>query len=144
MRHMVISMAIMLALLAGCSEGAPDDGTLRLTYDGGGCEYEGPSRVSPGSVMFDFVNQSDERAAANMVRLDDGYTIQDVIEDMGLEPSTGHHPPWTHEVVGVWQTTNGGGTHHWEGNLEPGTYALVCAEVSPLGVWFGAGFDVGN
>jgi hypothetical protein len=74
----------------------------------------------------------------------DGYTIQDVIDDLGPEPSTRHHPSWTREVFGVWRATESGETHRWEGDLEPGTYALVCAQLSPLGAWFGAGFDVGN
>jgi hypothetical protein len=76
-----------------------------------------------------------------MVSIDDGYTIQDVIDDLGPEPSTGHHPPWTREL-GTWKTTEHGESHYWEGDLEVGLYAMVCARLSPIGVWFGTGLTV--
>ncbi len=76
-----------------------------------------------------------------MVILDEGKTIQDMIDDLGPEPSTGHHPSWTHEL-GTWRSIAAGESHHWEGDLEPGLYAMVCASTSPLGVWFGTGLTV--
>jgi hypothetical protein len=31
---------------------------------------------------------------------------------------------------------------NWEGNLEPGTYTMICANTTPFGVWFGTGLIV--
>lgn len=116
---------------------------LPLTFDGESCTYEGPPEIPPGTAELVFVNESEGRAAVNMVIVDDGYTIQDVIDDLGPEPSTGHHPPWTRELPGVWRPIAAGESHNWEGDLDPGLYAAVCAQTSPLGVWFGFGLTVG-
>lgn len=114
---------------------------LQLSFDGESCTYEGPTGLSPGPVELVFYNESEGFAATNMVSIDEGYTIQDVIDDLGTEPSTGHHPYWTHEL-GTWRSTVPGEQHRWEGDLETGLYAAVCAQTSPLGVWFGFGLTV--
>lgn len=114
---------------------------LQLTFDGGSCTYDGPTELTPGPVELVFYNESEGSAATNMVSIDEGYTIQDVIDDLGPEPATGHHPPWTHEL-GTWRSTAPGERHQWEGDLEAGLYAAVCAQTSPLGVWFGFGLTV--
>lgn len=115
--------------------------TLLLTFDGDSCTYEGPTELSPGPVELIFLNKGEGPAAVNMVSIDEGYTIQDVIDDLGLEPSTGHHPDWTREL-GTWRQTAPGESHRWEGDLEAGLYAMVCVRLSPLGVWFGTGLTV--
>jgi hypothetical protein len=76
------------------------------------------------------------------VSIDEGYTIQDVIDDLGPEPSTGTQPYWTTGLRGMWRETAPGESHHWEGDLEGGLYAMVCARLSPSGVWFGTGLTV--
>jgi hypothetical protein len=114
---------------------------LELTFDGESCTYEGPTELSPGPVELRFYNESEESAATNMVSIDEGYTIQDVIDDLGPEPSTRFIPYWTREL-GTWRSTEPGERHHWEGDLEMGLYAMVCARLSPLGVWFGTGLTV--
>ncbi len=114
---------------------------LQLTFDGVSCTYEGPTELTPGPVELLFYNESEGSAATNMVSIDEGYTIQDVIDDLGPEPSTGHHPSWTREL-GTWRSIVPGESHHWEGDLEMGLYAMVCARLSPLGVWFGTGLTV--
>lgn len=114
---------------------------LRLTFNGESCIYDGKTELTPGPVELVFLNESEEAAAVNLVSIDEGYTIQDVIDDLGPEPSTGHHPPWTHEL-GTWGSTAPGESHRWEGVLEADLYAMVCARLTPLGVWFGTGLTV--
>ncbi len=116
---------------------------MTLTFDGKTCTYEGATELTPGPVELDFLNESQGRAAVNLVSIDEGYTIQDVIDDLGPEPSTGHHPPWTREL-GTWRSTPAGETHHWEGNLDAGLYAMVCARGAPVGAWFGSGLTVAD
>jgi hypothetical protein len=114
---------------------------LQLTFDGASCTYEGPTELTPGPVELIFYNESEGSAATNMISIHDGYTIQDVIDDLGPEPSTKHHPPYTREL-GTWRVILPGESHLWEGNLETGPYAMVCVRMSPLGVWFGTGLTV--
>ena len=122
---------------------AVDPVPLRLTFDGESCTYEGMTELTPGPVELVFLNESEEAAAVNMVSIDEGYTIQDVIDDLGPEPSTGHHPSWTREL-GTWTPTAPGESHHWEGDLEAGLYAMVCASlvIPQVEVWFGTGLTV--
>ena len=54
---------------------------LRLTFDGESCIYEGMTELTPGPVERVFLNESEEPAAVNMVSIDEGYTLQDVIDD---------------------------------------------------------------
>ena len=110
-----------------------DVASMTLTFDGKTCTYEGETEFAPGPVELDLLNESQGPAAVNLVSIDEGHTIQDVIDDLGPEPATGHHPSWTQEL-GTWQPTPAGGTHHWEGDLDEGLYAMVCAQTTPLGV----------
>jgi hypothetical protein len=64
-----------------------------------------------------------------------------VIDDIGGDGSLTHAPPWSRDM-GTWRGVAVGDTYHWEGDLEEGVYAMVCARVSPLGVWFGTGLTV--
>jgi hypothetical protein len=107
---------------------------MSLGFDGDSCTYEGPTELTPGPVELVFLNQSEEAAAVNLVSISGGHTIQDVIDDIGPEPSTGHHPYWTREL-GTWQSTAPGESHRWEGDLSAGLYAMVCNGMSTLGVW---------
>ena len=114
---------------------------LRLTFNGDSCTYEGLTELTPGPVELVFLNQSEEAAAVNFVSIAGGHTIQDVIDGFDPEPATGHHPSWTKEL-GTWQSTAPGESHRWEGYLRAGLYAMVCARLLPLGVWFGTGLTV--
>jgi hypothetical protein len=124
-----------------------------LTFDGESCTYEGPTDLKAGPVAIDFVNVMEEpeveawRLAfkVNLMRHKGDETIQDMVDYVGPEPSTTHQPswvsnpqpaPWDYPAVFPGQTVN------WEGNLEPGTYTMVCALFDPFGVWFGTGLTV--
>jgi hypothetical protein len=122
---------------------AVDPVPLRLTFDGESCTYEGTTELTPGPVELVFFNESEEPAAVNMVSIDEGYTLQDNLDTFGPEPSTGHHPWWTREL-GTWQSTAPGESHHWEGDLEAGLYAMACASlvIPQVLVWYGAGLTV--
>ena len=115
---------------------------LELTFDGGSCTYDGPTDFKTGSVTLNFLNESEGRAAVNLVRHTGDETIQDMKDTFVEEPSTGHHPYWTTEIYGVWKAIDAGESHTWEGALEPGIHTMVCARMTPLGVWFGTGLTV--
>ncbi|TEU19160.1 MAG: hypothetical protein E3J21_04445 [Anaerolineales bacterium] len=114
---------------------------LELSFDGESCTYEGPTELTAGPVELIFLNKSEAPAAVNFLMLLEGKTVQDVIEYNGEEPTSKHAPSWTREL-GTWRSVAAGESHHWEGDLEPASYFMVCARISPLGVWLGTGLDV--
>ncbi|MGB9374250.1 MAG: hypothetical protein WCA82_08840 [Jiangellales bacterium] len=140
-RLLMVFLSVLILTACGNSDEAADDGVLELTFDGAACTYDGPTQVAAGPVELHFVNDSDGPAAVNLLILDEGMTVQDVIDYIGPEPTTRHHPSWTHEL-GTWRQVASGDTQEWEGELEVGTHVMVCARLQPLGVWFGTGLTV--
>jgi hypothetical protein len=150
---------LLLALITGCATAAQDPPTpeptvmlgpsckevggncLELTFDGESCTYEGPTEIAAGPVELFFNNNSEGTAAVNFLMLLEGKTIEDVIEYNGEEPTTKHAPSWSREL-GTWRPISAGESHHWEGELEPANYFMVCARLAPLGVWLGTGLTV--
>lgn len=115
---------------------------LKLTFDGQGCVYKGPTVLTPGPVTLVFVNKSNLVAGTNLTMHLEGKTIQDMIDYIGEEPSSKRRPSWTREL-GTMKAVNAGETFTWVGELEPGTYTLIGARLSnSLGVWFGTGLVV--
>ena len=143
---------------------AADPDALHLTFNGESCTYDGPTELTPGPVELVFLNESEENARTVTVIIDEGHTVQDVIDDLGAEPSTGQQPPWTKSPPSPWVdappwapergtgwSTEPGETFRREVDLEAGLYAMACARLSPhlpefvvtvLGVWFGTGLTV--
>ena len=144
-------LVLVMLFLVGCGASLTDEGNedriLKLTFDGERCTYEGPTNIKAGPVTLIFLNESDGWAATNMIRLLGDKTLQDVIYYNGEEPSTKHAPSWSVDIPGVWREIGAGESHIWEGALEPGIHALVCARTlpwpEPLGVWLGTGLTVG-
>ncbi len=130
--------------------GFGDKADHRLTWDGESCTYEGPTELVAGPVAIDFVNESEEVLKVNLMRHTGDQTIQDMVDHVGPEPSAVHQPPWVVDL-GTWDypvwteeyPAFTGRTVKWEGDLEAGTYTIVCAQVTPsYGVWFGTGLIV--
>jgi hypothetical protein len=124
---------------------APPEATeLRLTFDGGGCTYEGPTELQPGPVRLFYVNESDELSQMFFSRLDEGYTAQDVIDQLGPQPSSQEAPSWVKAMIPR-EGSAPGRTLSWRLDLEPGVYTMVCARIQPpegYEGWFGAGLTV--
>ncbi len=142
------SLVVFGLLLTAC--GSSDE--HRLTWDGESCTYEGPTELNAGSVTLDFINESEQFFNVNLVILDEGMTVQDVIDDVGRNLRWDNHPSWSHEM-GTWDPAVWPGeTVRWEGDLGAGIYAMVCAArlpstdpevlLGPKGTWFGTGLTV--
>ncbi len=137
------AMLMFLLVLAGCGDdGDAEVRDMRLVFDGDSCVYEGGDSLSAGPVTLEFVNQSDGIAAMNLAWHTGDETIEDVRAHIGDEPSSRHVPAWSREVPGVWSPIRAGETQLWEGEVEPALHHMVCARLSPLGVWFGSGLTV--
>jgi len=148
-------LVLVMVFLVGCDTPAatpvpptttptsvPPTPTLRLTFDGESCTYQGPTTLKAGHVTLLFLNESEGQAAVNLVRHTGEETIQDMIDIFREEPSTEQRPSWTIEIQGVWKSVSADESHTWEGVLEPGIHTMVCARLVPLGVWFGTGLTV--
>lgn len=144
---LLVVPALLMTACAAAGEGNTED-ILRLTFDGESCTYDGPTDLKPGLVTLIFLNESDDWAATNMIRLLGDKTLEDLISYNGEEPSQHHAPSWSVDIPGVWREIRSGESHTWEGVLEPGIHALVCARTlpwpEPLGVWLGTGLTVDN
>jgi len=164
--NQILIGCLLLALLAGCATAAPETATLEptskpmvptsthgpgscrevggncleLSFDGENCTYTGPTALKTGTVTLIFLNESEGRAAVNLVRHLGDQTIQDMIDLIGEEPSPGHAPSWANPV-NTWQIIRSGETYAWEGALKAGIHTMVCADPQ-RGVWHGAGFTV--
>ena len=161
-----IVYGLLLALLGGCAATAPEIPTstptsepisltetpgpiscdevegncMKLSFDGENCTYDGPSNFASGPATLLFLNESGSLAAVNLVRHTGDETIQDMIDTIGEEPSSGHAPPWT-VGLGTWEAIRSGRIFTWEGEMKPGVHTMVCASLRN-GIWFGGGFTV--
>lgn len=113
---------------------------LQLTFNGEHCVYEGPVEVVAGPVELFYVNESDEVAWVTFNRHTGDETIQDAVAHFGDSPSSTPCPSWKRDVIRT--SVQPGDTCHWEGDLEPATYHMVCYRNPPLSVWFGTGLTV--
>lgn len=118
---------------------------LELYFDGEKCTYEGPSTLKSRHVTLLFLNESEEIAAVGLMRHIGDETIQDMIDYIGEEPSTGISPSWV-KIIPTWSPVHPHERYTWEGILEPGIHTMVCS-IHWLGlgqhtIWFGGGFKV--
>jgi len=118
---------------------------LELSFNGEKCSFEGPSSLKSGNVTLLFLNESEEIASVGLTRLTGDKTIQDVIDYIGEEPSTGISPSWV-KLIPTWSPVHPSERYTWEGILEPGIHTMVCGISGPgyvqHTVWFGGGFKV--
>ncbi|HSG18955.1 MAG TPA: hypothetical protein VLE70_21865 [Anaerolineae bacterium] len=121
---------------------------LELSIDGESCTYEGPTDLKPGPVALIFHNDGDGWAAANLIRLLEDKTLEDLIHWIGEEPSQQHQPPWSESIPGSWKEILADESRFWEGDVEPGIHALFCVKTpawpESISVWFGKTWTIGN
>ena len=93
--------------------------------------FEAPDSVEAGYVTLRLLSRGKELHHVQMVRLDDGHTLQDLFEAMktpGAKP-----PAWMVEVGGP-NAPVPGGESAASLTLVPGRYALLCFIPSPDGM----------
>lgn len=148
-KRMLTSVTPLLLLLGAC--GGSDDTTStdtaastagdvpQLTFTGSDCSYDGPDEVTAGVVAVELVNDSDGIANVGVGLVDEGKTVQDVIDDMTPEPSVGTPSQWISDMGGQ-SPAKAGETVRWEASLAPGLYVTLCGQ--GVNAWFGGGFTV--
>ena len=113
------------------AEEAPAEAvTFTVAFDGERCSYDGPSELAPGEVTITLVNDSTSTTFAEIAKLQDGVTFDDVVAYHSPEPFEGTRPeaelyePLTIDQVQAWA----GDTGSISGSLETGEYVLVCLQ----------------
>ena len=93
--------------------------------------FDAPETLPAGLTTIRLVNQGPDMHHVQLMRLDEGRTVQDYIDHVAAGGS--EVAPWATLVGGPNVPTPGG---HSEAtlNLEPGTYAIVCVIPSADGV----------
>lgn len=92
--------------------------------------FAAPTTVPAGLTTVRLVNEGREMHHAQLVRLDDGHTVEEMMRVAGEH---GPIPAWAHFVGGPNVPAPGGFTEATM-QLQPGTYALVCFVPSGDGV----------
>lgn len=116
--------------------------TVRLTWDGRDCAYEGPTALEPGPVELVFSNDDDETAWVAFNRHTGDQSIQDAVDHFGEAPSSTPCPSWKTDMARASARPND--QYVWDGELDAATYHMVCYQMAPLRVWFGAGLTVND
>jgi hypothetical protein len=97
--------------------------SFELTSTSGGAfEITGGGPVEAGLVRVEYRNGSEEQADAQLLRMDDGHTVEEALTVIGAED--GVTPGWLHAEGGAGQIA-AGATGIAELVLEEGTYYLV-------------------
>lgn len=92
--------------------------------------FDAPAKVPAGATRFELANNGKEFHQAQLIRLEDGKTLQDLAKAM---KTPGPMPSWVKFVGGV----NGiapGGSANATATLTPGQYAYLCLIPSTDGV----------
>jgi hypothetical protein len=122
-----VALGVLVLGFAGC--GGDDGGTERqvLSFElastsGGAFEITGGGPVEAGLVRVEYRNGTEEQADAQLLRIDDGHTVEEALTVIGSED--GVTPGWLHAEGGAGQIA-AGATGIGELVLEEGTYYLV-------------------
>ena len=79
------------------------DPVLELTFCGNNYKFHGPTSFTTGRIVLHFYNQSSSVAMAFLVKREDCYFHQDMIDTFVDGYSEAHYPGWTTEIGGVWK-----------------------------------------
>lgn len=108
----------------------PQPTQLRVTVRSDDCTIEGPTQFKAGPVTIDLVSEHDQEGSINLILFDGDETIQDLMDEIGPLPARAAQSFWAHDVM-TDPIAPPGESVRWEGNLDTGTYALVCSTRVP-------------
>jgi len=101
-RHvLMIGVVFIMLLLNGCGAPASDqtpllekDTDFDVIFYGDGCQVTGPSEVSAGEDTFKFIQNSDLKGELWLISLDEGKTIQDLLDGQSEPGEWYPKPAW--------------------------------------------------
>ena len=125
----IVGVALAFVTGDGTRTVGGESRVLQLTFDGEQCTYEGPSVLSTGEVEITYHNRSAERVWADFSRLDEGRTIQDLL-DYNAAPNFGA-PSWTTSVWSNFSLSANSSSTPKMAIVEPGLHFLTCGTWTP-------------
>jgi hypothetical protein len=156
--NLLFAGLLIVTLLAACAAPAPepspiptqklsncaevDDPCIVITFTEDKCIYEGPNRVPPGKVYFQFVNQRDERSRMGFWRFREDRSLEEYQANIGNQPSTAHHTINTFEAFEPAKIAGPGKGFFLVKEVSSGEYLLDCFTEEPYLLWFGGGLVV--
>ncbi len=132
----IILLLIVPVLLSSCSQTeetiAPVDvDALTVTFEPEKCIYEGPPVITRGEFTLTFDNTTEANVTLRIYRLEEGKTWDDFLDHYSEGKTSTSFPTWasieSHKPVIS-------DTRLMIFDLEPGLYALDCAEMLQ-GTW---------
>lgn len=106
---------------------APSDAPATVTVTANDFSFDAPGKVPAGVVTMRLVNNGKELHHAQMIRIEDGKTMEDVAQAL---KNPGPPPSWVKWVGGPNAVLPGKETHATS-VLTPGLYAYLCFIPSP-------------
>jgi hypothetical protein len=146
---LVLSIGMALVIVA-CASGdseslcdAEEGPCIGVRFDGENCTVEGPTVLALGEYTVVFANDSEDPGPARVeiLRLNSGWTLEDLVEDTADRP-TGGAPSWVQPML-LWSTIVAAGeTHNYQPVLgELGDYGVLCFQVPQYAI-YGDGFTL--
>lgn len=125
-----LSRFVILALGACTTEAAPRVVTLTATD----YAFDAPDTIAAGFITFRLANNSDQYHMAQLIKLEDGKTLDDFRVAYGEAFRTkGPRPSWATRLGGPGVADPHGHSNATH-NLEPGSYAWICLMNVPDGI----------
>lgn len=134
------SRIAIVAFVAACTSGkeaprtdaaaAPHVVTLTVTE----YAFEAPDTIEAGFTTFELVNDGDQLHMAQLIKLEDGKTLDDflVAYDEAFR-TTGPRPTWATRLGGP-GVADPHGRSNATHDLQPGSYAWICLMNIPDGI----------
>jgi plastocyanin len=143
---LIVATVLLPAVLAACEPeaAAPDatgtaieaesPGTINeLAYTASDFAYSGPDTIPAGQTAISLTSTGQEPHHLSLLKLEEGKTIEDLIQAMSAMQPTDALPSWAVEYGGP-NAVAGPVTARATFNLPEGDYAALCFVPSPDGV----------
>lgn len=143
---LVLLIGMVLALVAcasGDSESLCDNEESRcigVRFDGKDCTVEEPTDTSTGEYTIILVNEGDSFASFELVRVDEGKTLEELEDAIASEPRK-PDADWISGVGIRGENVPAGETISVNRIVLPGDYGALCMSV-PMYFYYGGGFTI--
>lgn len=116
-------------LAAGCASADQAPALPQeVSFTGADYSYSGPDTIAPGMTNLRFTNQGQQEHHLVLARLDQGHSLQDLLDYIATTPSSS--PAWATYVGAANEVSNGSSTGSIL-DLAEGNYAILCLVADP-------------
>lgn len=115
--------------LAACGDSDDSAQSLSFEFSGEGkaAKFSGPESAESGEAEITFTNESKDEAEMQLIRVDDGYSAEDVVQGLKAATQGKPFPEWFFAGGGI-PSTKPGESRTVTQVLEPGTYYTTDVE----------------